>query len=98
MGDPLASEIQTETDAEDSEEDTSSEEENDIESSRSIGQTTSMSLSDGEEKKRAFGGFKAENELVRDEDGELVSIYRSRFCKTCFIHRPPMASHCRHCD
>jgi len=57
-----------------------------------------MSMSDGEEKKRGFGGVKPENELVRDGDGELVSIYRSRFCKTCFIHRPPMASHCRHCD
>ncbi len=57
-----------------------------------------MSMSDGEEKKRGYGGVKPENELVRDEDGELVSIYRSRFCKTCFIHRPPMASHCRHCD
>ena len=37
MGDPLASNIQTETDAEDSDEDTSSEEEDDIESNRSIG-------------------------------------------------------------
>lgn len=32
------------------------------------------------------------------EDQEIVSIYKTRFCKTCFISRPPLASHCRYCD
>lgn len=25
-------------------------------------------------------------------------IYRTRFCSTCYIFRPPLASHCRVCD
>lgn len=29
---------------------------------------------------------------------DIASIYKRRFCKTCFIWRPALASHCRYCD
>lgn len=29
---------------------------------------------------------------------QVASIYKKRFCKTCYIFRPPLSSHCRHCD
>ena len=32
------------------------------------------------------------------ETSSVASIYKRRFCKACFIWRPPLASHCRHCD
>jgi hypothetical protein len=49
--------------------------------------------------------YKKEDDLIEEkarnnlcDDHEVVSIYKTRFCKTCFISRPPLASHCRYCD
>ncbi len=37
-------------------------------------------------------------QMNMSDDHEIVTIYKTRFCKTCFINRPPMSSHCRFCD
>eukprot|EP00347_Sterkiella_histriomuscorum_P002429 403368188 len=46
-----------------------------------------------------------EQKPIRDGTGgseelenQPPSIYKSRFCSTCYIFRPPLASHCRFCD
>jgi len=30
---------------------------------------------------------------------ELIpKIYQRRYCETCHLYRPPLASHCKYCD
>ncbi|TNV85640.1 hypothetical protein FGO68_gene16900 [Halteria grandinella] len=51
----------------------------------------STSSSEEEEEENA-------DEESKEQANQLASIYKRRFCKTCFIYRPPLSSHCRHCD
>lgn len=50
-----------------------------------------IELSDGE--------FKQELDTTKEDDkNEIPTIYTSRFCKSCKVTRPILASHCKSCD
>lgn len=31
-------------------------------------------------------------------ESQKLHIYKTRYCTTCLIYRPPLASHCKYCD
>ena len=42
--------------------------------------------------------LKKEIESKSVNETDKAHIYKARFCETCLIERPPMASHCKACD
>ncbi|CDW89859.1 dhhc zinc finger domain containing protein [Stylonychia lemnae] len=44
------------------------------------------------------GGSQYNFEDENEKRAQIPRIYRSRFCNTCYIFRPPLSSHCRYCD